>query len=211
MAKTKKSKKSKKPPLKRNIRKNEHGLTELLERFCHEFIRDYNGTRAMERAGSRCKGVSLRNAASKAMKRQVVSDRVDVLQKELFAQCKSSSALVMNELLDIAMFDPRQLTTWGPNGVTLKPSKDLTIEEARMMESIEMRSDAQGNPIVKLKRCSRMEAQRILAILHKDVEDGDDVRDKAKQLRRAFEAMGVGNVPPPATPKPPPEKKEEAE
>ena len=197
--KSKKSKKSKKPSLKRNTRKNEFGLTELLERFCHEFIRDYNATRAMQRAGSRCVGVSLRNAGSKAMKRQTVRDRIDVLQKELFAHCKSSSALVMNELLGIAMFDPRKLMTWGPNGATLKPSKDLTIEEARMMESVEMRFDNQGNPVVKLKRCSRMEAQRILAMLHKDSSDGDDVRDRAQQLRRAFDAMGVNNVPKPET------------
>lgn len=192
-----KAKKSKRSLLKRSTRINEHGLTELQERFCHEFIRDYNATQAMKRAGSRATGVSLRNAAATAMRRQTVSDRIDVLQKELFAHCKSSSALVMNELLGIAMFDPRQLTTWGPNGVTLKPSKDLTIEEARMMESIEMRFDQQGNPVVKLKRCSRMEAQRILAMLHKDSSDGDDVRDRAQQLRRAFDAMGVNNVPKP--------------
>ena len=120
-----KAKKSKRSLLKRSTRINEHGLTELQERFCHEFIRDYNATQAMKRAGSRATGVSLRNAAATAMRRQTVSDRIDVLQKELFAHCKSSSALVMNELLGIAMFDPRQLTTWGPNGVTLKPSKDL--------------------------------------------------------------------------------------
>ena len=66
-----------------------------------------------------------------------------------------------------------------------------------MMESIEMRFDQQGNPVVKLKRCSRMEAQRILAMLHKESSDGDDVRDRAQQLRRAFDAMGVNNVPKP--------------
>ena len=171
------------------------GTTELEERFCHEFIRDYNATQAMLRSVSKGTMNAARVAGCMALRKKVVRDRIDALQKEVFERCKCSMALVVKELMDIVFFDPRRVASWNAHGMTLVDSKKLTLEDARMVESVESRVDSQGNTIMKFKRASRMDALKVLAMLQKEELNGEDIRERARSLRFAFEAMGLEQVP----------------
>lgn len=191
-----KAKKKKRKKVNNRTRLTEWGTSERDERFCQEFIRDYNASQAMLRAGHKGSMNSVRVAGCMALRRKAVRDRIDMLQKEVFDQCKSSLALVVNELMSIVFFDWRRIATYKGGVLRLKDSDKMSLEDARMIESIDMRFDATGQPVVKFKRASRMDALKTLALLHKDVQDGNDIRERARSLRFAFEAMGLEQVPP---------------
>lgn len=68
------------------------------ERFCQEYVIDYNGTQAAIRAGYSEK--SAKQQAARLLKEEGVSDRIRELQKEQVERLAISQDYVMLQLLD---------------------------------------------------------------------------------------------------------------
>jgi phage terminase small subunit len=58
-------------------------------------------------------------------------------QRSLAERSETSVAAVVKELARLGMSDMRSYVSWGPDGLRLKDSKDLSVDEARAVAMVE--------------------------------------------------------------------------
>jgi len=108
---------------------------ERREQFCREYLIDNNGLQAATRAGY-APGRSSAVAASRLLTDVNVRSRIDELRKRAIEKSGVTPERVLQELARIAFSDPRSVMEWGPNGVKLKPSSELTDDEAAAVAEV---------------------------------------------------------------------------
>lgn len=134
-------------------------LTQKQKRFVAEYLCDLNATQAAIRAGYSQKtaariGVELLNktqvaeAIQKAMKRR--EKRTEVSQDRVVA-----------ELARVAFGDLRGAVTWGPGGVKLVDSQDLTDDEAAAIAEVSETVTKDGGS-TRIKRHDKVKALELL-------------------------------------------------
>lgn len=118
-------------------------------RFVEEYLIDLNATRAARRAG-----YSQRSAArqgSRLLRIPEVTAAIARAQNERSERTRVTADRVVTELAKVAFGDPRRLLSWGPGGVELRESSDLTEAEAALVSEVsETRTAAGGTRRVKL-------------------------------------------------------------
>lgn len=102
--------------------------------------------------------------ASLLAARGEIQERVKALQEKAAEANEVTLERIVAELCKVAFGDPRQVMTWGPTGVTLKPSDQLTDQDAGMVAEVSETISAQGGSL-KLKTHSKLEALKLLADL----------------------------------------------
>ncbi len=124
-------------------------MTPKQRRFVEEYLVDLNATQAAKRAGYSAKSASdlgyrlLRNAA--------VAAAIAKAQYKRAARTQFSADKVVTELAKVAFGDPRRLLSWGPGGVVLRDSSELTEAEAALVSEVsETRTASGGTRKVKL-------------------------------------------------------------
>jgi phage terminase small subunit len=124
-------------------------LTTKQQRFVEEYLVDHNATQAAIRAGyserTACEQASrlLANVKVKAALREAV--------KKQSERTQITADRVIQELARIGFADSRKVFEWGPEGVKVRPSKDLDDETAAAVAEVsETRTDAGGTIRVKL-------------------------------------------------------------
>lgn len=128
--------------------------------FCREYLVDLNATAAAIRAG-----YSPRTA--KQTGHELMHDRPSVqacitkLQEERARRVEITSDAVVKELAKIAFGDPRKVMTWGPGGVALKSSGELTDDEAAMVSEVSETTTKDGGSL-KLKTCDKIKALELI-------------------------------------------------
>ena len=124
-------------------------MTPKQSRFVDEYLVDLNGARAARRAG-----YSERSAASQAyelLRNKTVAAAIVKAQAERAARTGITSDRVVIELAKVAFGDPRRLLSWGPGGVVLRESDELTEAEAALVSEVaETRTSTGGTRRVKL-------------------------------------------------------------
>jgi len=134
-------------------------LTPKQARFVEEYLVDLNATQAAIRAGYSAKtaneqgarllaNVSVRSALSEAM--QSRSKRTEITQDR-----------VLKEIAKIAFGDARAVMKWGPGGVRLKESSELTDDEAAFVSEVSESTSATGGSL-KLKTNDKVGALKLL-------------------------------------------------
>lgn len=134
-------------------------LTPKQQRFVEEYLVDLNATQAAIRAGYSPKtaneqgarllvNVSVQAAIQEAMKSR--EQRTEVTQDR-----------VVKELSKIAFGDPRNVMTWGPSGVKLKASTELTDDEAAFVSEVSETTTEHGGSL-KLKTNDKLKALELL-------------------------------------------------
>lgn len=134
-------------------------LTPKQQRFVEEYLVDLNATQAAIRAGYSPKtaneqgarllaNVSVQAAIQEAMKSR--EQRTEVTQDR-----------VVKELAKIAFGDPRNVMSWGPSGVKLKASTELTDDEAAFVSEVSETTTEHGGSL-KLKTNDKLKALELL-------------------------------------------------
>ena len=108
--------------------------------FVGQFLVDFNGTQAAIRAGYSEKNAS--RIASELLGKPHVQEEIRKRQAELAKKLEIRQETVVMELARLGFSDMRNYVSWGPSGVNLKDSAELTEDEARaVIEVSETRSE----------------------------------------------------------------------
>lgn len=135
------------------------GLTDKQKMFVQEYLVDMNATRAAVRAG-----YSERNAdkiGSELLGKTGVAEAIQRAVERRSKRTEISQDRVVRELAGIAFRDPRKLMSWGPDGVRLNPSDDLTAEEAAVVSEAAETTTKDGGSI-KIKTVDKLGALQLL-------------------------------------------------
>jgi len=147
------------PKPTRKPKKTGRELTGKRARFAEEYSVDLNATQAAIRAGYSERtaneqgarllaNVSIAAAIGEAQ--QARSDRTEITQD-----------MVVRELARIAFADQRAVMTWGPDGVRLRDSSELTDAEAALVAEVAETRTKDGGSL-RLKTNSKVSALELL-------------------------------------------------
>ena len=135
-------------------------LNERQARFVAEYLVDLNATQAAIRAGYSAATAS--QIGARLVANVKVAAAIAAAQAERSKRTKVTADRVVLELARVAFGDPRRVMSWGPEGVKLRPSAELTDEEAAIVaEASQTVTEAGGT--IRLKVCDKLGALRLLA------------------------------------------------
>jgi len=124
-------------------------MTPKQRRFVDEYLVDLNATRAAKRAGYSER--SAKGQGSRLLRTPAVARAIAKAQAKRAQRTGVSADKVVTELAKVAFGDPRKLFSWGPGGVVLRDSAELTDAEAALVSEVsETRTAAGGTRRVKL-------------------------------------------------------------
>ena len=134
-------------------------MTRKQKRFVEEYLVDLNATQAAIRAGYSEKNAG--RIGPELLGKTCVQDAIDIALAKRSARTEVTADRVVKELARIAFVDTRRIFTWGPGGVTLRPSGELTDDEAAVVATVEETTSENGGSI-KAKLCDKMKALEML-------------------------------------------------
>ena len=134
-------------------------LTPKQKYFVEEYMIDLNATKAAIRAGYSEKTAS--RIGPELLGKTCISNAIEKAQLARSSRTEVTADRVVKELARIAFVDARQIFTWGPGGVSLRPSEALTDDEAAIVAEVsETTSESGGN--IKIKRFDKLKALELL-------------------------------------------------
>ena len=127
--------------IQRSATKDEYGLTDRRRAFCDEFIKTGNATQSYLKVfESKCKPHHLHMKANKLMKEPVVINYISKVRAEItknnLDRYKVTRERIIEHLAYIAFSNSGDYFEWGPNGLVLKDSNDLTDEQKAAVQGI---------------------------------------------------------------------------
>ena len=168
---TKQSKKKTKQNFPEQKDVNERQLRDREERFCQEIVLGKTHYEAYLNAGYKANNkVTASNLASRLLKNDRIQTRLAVLRAEAAERYKVTPDNIFMRTGAILNADMSNYMTWGPNGVTLKPSSELTPEQSAAVEEITETVTKDGGT-VKIKLHSKTKAIELGAKILKMVSD----------------------------------------
>lgn len=120
---------------------------------------DLNATQAAIRAG-----YSERTAyriGAELLHKTSVAEAIAAGQAQRAQRMEITADRVVAELAKIAFADPRDLMEWGPDGVKLKTSADLTEEQAASVAEVSEMTTKNGRTI-RLKKHDKLKALELI-------------------------------------------------
>lgn len=166
------------------------GLTDKQKAFVAEYLVDLNATQAAIRAG-----YSEKNAARIAvdlLNKNQVSEAIQQAQAHREKRTMVTQDRVVTELAKIAFGDARAVMEWGPKGVILRSSADLTDDEAAGVAEVSETTTKDGGSL-KLKRHDKVKALELLGRhlgLFTDKMEHSGGIDIVTVIRQAAERVG---------------------
>ncbi|MCH6587819.1 MAG: terminase small subunit, partial [Proteobacteria bacterium] len=92
-----------------------------------------------------------KGSAWRLLRHRAVSAAIEKAQEKRAQRTRVSADRVVTELAKVAFGDPRRLFSWGPGGIELRESSELTEAEAALVSEVsETRTAAGGTRRVKL-------------------------------------------------------------
>lgn len=125
-----------------HVSKAQDELTDRQERFCREYVIDYNGTRSAIAAGYSELGAG--QQASELLKIPKVAARIDQLNAKRLTKADVTAEKVIQRLANLAFFDSRRLH--DENGRLLEPWEldPETADAVAGFETHELYKDGDG-------------------------------------------------------------------
>ena len=137
------------------------GLTLLQERFVSQYLIDGNGTQAAIRAG--LTGNPMR-AGIRMMKNREVARKIERERAAAASRLSITADRVKNELAAIAFANIADVADWGPEGVTLKDKKALSLPDGAAIAKLSSaRVEKTGAVRTQVKMHSKQQALDALA------------------------------------------------
>lgn len=137
----------------------ERPLTDKQEAFCREYLIDLCGAAAARRAGYSVESAGV--IASQLLDETKIWVRIAERMEERNKRCEVTADDVVRLLKRIAFGDTRRIATWGPGGVRLRESDDLTDDDAPMVAEVS-ESNTQFGRTLKFKRNDQLRAAELL-------------------------------------------------
>ena len=152
----------------------ERQLRDREELFCQGKVQGKTHYEAYLNAGYKANNkVTASNLASRLLKNDRIQARLAVLRAEAAERYKVTPDNIFMRTGSILNADMRNYMTWGPNGVTLKPSSELTPEQSAAVEEVTETVTKDGGT-VKIKLHSKTKAIELGAKILKMVSDKPD-------------------------------------
>ncbi len=125
-------------------------MTPKQKRFIEEYLIDLNATAAAKRAGYSKR--SANHYGWRLLRHPAVIAAIEKAQAARAERTRVTADKVVKELAKVAFGDPRRLLSWGPGGVVLRESSELSEADAALVSEIsETRNAAGGSRRVKLR------------------------------------------------------------
>ena len=134
-------------------------LTPKQQRFVEEYLVDLNATQAAIRAGYSPKTAG--QIGERLLKKVEIQQALAERMKAREQRTEVTQDRVVKELAKIAFGDPRNVMSWGPSGVKLKASTELTDDEAAFVSEVSETTTEHGGSL-KLKTNDKLKALELL-------------------------------------------------
>lgn len=172
-------------------------LTPRQERFVAEYLIDSNGTQAAIRAGY--SPHSAKEQASRLLTYVNVKAAIDAGRVAQMKRTGLTADWTLERIKRIADISARDVMRWGPDGVTLLPSDEISDEAAYAVSEVSQTISKEGGSI-KLKMHDKLGALKLLAqhqglLEPKPADPVGDLRTQAERLRemqREIEEVTTG-------------------
>lgn len=130
-------------------------LTDKQTAFVREYLLDLNATQAAIRAGYSERTAS--RIGPQLLGKTWVREAIEKAQAKRARRVEITADRVVAELAKIAFSDPRDLMEWGPDGVVLRPSVELSDDQAASVAEV-----AENNAGLRLKKHDKVKALELL-------------------------------------------------
>ncbi len=134
-------------------------LTDRQKRFVDEYLVDLNGSAAARRAGYSTHTAG--RLAQDLLAKRHIAELIAKRQRDLQRRVGVTQEQVVNELVRIAFGDQRRVVSWGPDGVVLRRSDDLTDDEAAAVAEV-AQTTTQGGGSLRIKAHDKVRALELL-------------------------------------------------
>lgn len=134
-------------------------LTFKQGRFVAEYLIDLNATQAAIRAGYSPKTAEI--IGHENLRKPKIDAAIQKAMNRREKRVEVSQDRVVTELARVAFGDLRGAVTWGPDGVTLVSSKDLTEDEAAAISEVAETVTKDGGS-TRIKRHDKIKALELL-------------------------------------------------
>nr|WP_321503281.1 terminase small subunit [uncultured Dethiosulfovibrio sp.] len=134
-------------------------LTAKQAAFVEEYLVDLNATAAATRAGYAPK--SARKVGSNLLTLPHVQAAIEEALAERRERVEVTQDQVVAELARIAFGNPQDVMEWGPGGVRLRPSSELTPDQAAMVAEVSETTSQNGGSL-RLKTHDKVRALELL-------------------------------------------------
>lgn len=135
-------------------------MTPRQERFVAEYLKDLNATRAAISAGFSEKTAA--QQATRLLRNVQISAAVEKAKAKRIERVEVQADDVLRELMRLGYSDLSELLKWGPNGVEIVESKDLSVDARRAVEMVKMTEDKDGKRTFQIKQHSKERALELL-------------------------------------------------
>lgn len=136
-------------------------LTDKQARFVEEYIVDLNGKQAAIRAGYSNKYAD--RIAYQLLGKPRVRAALQAAQRRVSAETGVTHERVIKEISRLAFASSRNVMSWGPDGVAIKSSDELTDDEAAAVTSVKAVSNASGVETIEVRLADKLGALEKLA------------------------------------------------
>ena len=128
-------------------------MTPKQSAFVKEYLLDLNAGEAARRAGYKARDKSaLKIQGARLLRHPVVRDEIAKAMQDNPERLRITADMVLNEYAKLAFADPCRLINWGPDGVTLSLSNELSeAEVAQIAEVVQTRNSRGESLRVKLR------------------------------------------------------------
>lgn len=134
-------------------------LTPKQQRFVDEYLVDLNATQAAIRAGYSQK--TAQEQGARLLSNVMVQAAIAECMKAREQRTEITQDKVVKELAKVAFGDPRKVMSWGPGGLKLKDSAELTDDDAAFVSEVSETTTEHGGSL-KLKTNDKLKALELL-------------------------------------------------
>jgi len=134
-------------------------LTARQQAFVREYLIDLNASQAAIRAGYSAKTAGATGFEN--LQKPEIAAAIAKAQQNRAERTEITQDRVLAEIAKVAFGDARDVMSWGPDGVILRSSDELTDAEAAQVSEVSETTSATGGSL-KLKKHDKLKALELL-------------------------------------------------
>lgn len=168
------------------------GLTELEKKFCQEYIKHFNATKAYRTIKPEVTYGTAGVGAHKWLKRPKIQQYIALLIERITEENHLVADRVVKEVATLAFSNMLDFARWGNSWIKIKPSKDLSREQGACIRKMKRTETKNGEVNVDFELYDKYRGLNMLAqyfaLLRPELDD-EDVNQRAVNLRQALDGM----------------------
>lgn len=134
-------------------------LTEKQKRFCDEYLKDFNASRAAEQAGYKKRSAA--QQAARMLRKDNIQEYIQARIDERTKRTEVTQDMVVNELKKIAFSNMGSVARWNGSGVSFFDSDELNEDAKATVMSVEETTNQHGGSL-KIKQYDKTKALELL-------------------------------------------------